>query len=348
MKTFRFTNEETGDICRELSYLLHAGIGTADAFYNLAEDETRQPYKTVLNSMAASAENGDTIAECFEKSGCFDSYVSEMLAVGQQSGREENALEAVAASCENRATLDRSVKSALFYPMILLLIMLAVIAVLLIYVLPIFNDVYAQLGSGLTGLAGGLLNAGKALGKISPLLIAVFCLVVAFLAVFAGSDSFRDKIMSAWWRHRGDKGVAGKLNSSRFAQALAMCINSGLPADMAIKEAAKVLTYSGDAGERAEKCSQLMDEGKSIAASLKETGLLPSASCRMFEAGVKGGNSESAINEIANRLTAESDEAIEQSMSRIEPTIVIITSILVGVILLAVMLPLINIMAAIG
>lgn len=348
MKKFKFTNAEAGTLCRELGYLLHAGIGNADALHNLADDESRPEYKKVLESMAEQADEGAGLSECFAGAGCFEAFIGEMLNVGEQSGRTENALEAIADGCDNRAALDRSVKSALLYPMLLLLIMLTVVAVLLIYVLPIFNEVYSQLGSGLTGLAGSLLGIGKAMGKISPLLIAVFGIIVVFLALFAGNDSFRESVLNRWWKARGDKGVSGKLNSARFAQALSMGMSSGLSPDLAVREAAKVLTNSDAAAARAEECCRLLDEGSTVSSALSAAGLLPPSACRMLEAGVRGGNGETAMLQIADRLTKESDAALEESMSKIEPTMVIITSLLVGMILVAVMLPLINIMAAIG
>lgn len=93
------------------------------------------------------------------------SYVYGLLAVGERSGRTEEALSSLAAYYENRVRLDRRLRFILLYPAILLLIMLAVLVVLLTQVLPVFNDVYANLGSRLSGLAGGLLALDRVLDR---------------------------------------------------------------------------------------------------------------------------------------------------------------------------------------
>ena len=346
MKKTLFTNEEIAAICTELNYLLHAGIGNADALTNLAEDETRSEVKEIFRAMAEQADGGSYLSEVFRDSGRFPDYVVEMIDVGEKSGRVEDSLSALASSASNRASLDRSLKSALLYPAILLVIMLAVIAVLLVYVLPVFNDVYSQLGSGLTGIAGGLLDVGRALSSAMPVIIVIFGIIVVFLTLFAAVPSFREKVLDAIWSRRGDAGVAGKLNYARFAQALSVAMSSGMNTEDAITASAKLLPENEQA--KCSRCIELMNNGSTLSASLRESGLLPASHCRLLEAGIRGGSGEQAMEEISNRLTEDSDIALAESVSKIEPILVIITSALVGLILLAVMLPLINIMAAIG
>ena len=336
------------ELCSELQYQLHAGIGNADALANICEDVSEKRYKEILRSMSEKADEGESLSAIFREAGCFPDYLSNMTEAGEKSGRVEEALKAVATASENRASLDRKMKSALLYPAILLLIMLVVIGVLLIYVLPIFDEVYAQLGSGLTGIAGGLLGFGKALGSITPVLAGLFVLIVLLLAAFAISDSFREKLLNFWWRRKGTKGVSGKLGRARFAQVLSMCMNSGLPVDDAIESASTMLTEFPAAVKSAEKCLEMLNTGSSLSAALGESGLLPKSQCRLLEAGIRGGAGEQAMEQVAARMTDEGEAALEESIGKIEPTIVIISSVLVGVILLAVMLPLINIMGAIG
>lgn len=348
MKKIHFSNAETANICREVVYLLHAGVGNADALLKIAEDETRPEYKKIFEEMGRKADQGATLSEVFKDSGCFDTYICEMLHVGEESGRTESALESLAKSCENRARLDAGMRSALLYPMILLLIMLLVIAVLLIYILPIFNDVYAQLGANFTGVAGGLLSIGKGMKSVGGVLIAVFSVVTLFLCFFAGSTSFRESILNVFWSRKSEKGIGAKIRNARFAQALSLGMSSGLGAVEAIEMASKVISDSANTQDKLKKCQKLLENNNSISASLRESGLLPASHCRMLEAGIKGGSGELAMDQIASRLTEDSDIALEQSIGRIEPTMVIIACVLVGLILISVMLPLINILEAIG
>ncbi|MDO5445757.1 MAG: type II secretion system F family protein [Eubacteriales bacterium] len=348
MSEQKFTNEETGSVCQSLAYLIHSGISAASALSLVAEDENRPKYKEILLEMATQADEGAYLSEVFRNSGRFEDYVCEMISVGEKTGRTEEALNSLGTSCARRASLDRQLKSALVYPAVLLLIMLAVISVLLIYVLPIFDEVYSQLGSGLTGMAGSLLNVGKALGSAVPLLIAVFVAAVVFLVLFSVVPSFRDKVLNLFWKSGKDKGVSAKISAARFAQGLSMCICSGISADEAVSISAALPGTDGSVALKAEQCRKLIADGASLASALRDSGLLPSTESRMLEAGILGGSGDLAVEQISARLTEESDSAISDSVAKIEPAVVVITSLLVGLVILSVMLPLVNIMAAIG
>lgn len=348
MKKITFSNSETGTICASLAYLSHAGISTADSLSLVAEDETRPGYREILKEMAMQADQGETVSEIFKKAGCFDDYVCELITVGESTGRTEEAFDALARNCEKRASLDRQLKSALVYPSVLLLIMLAVITVLLIYVLPIFDQVYSQLGSGLTGVAGGLLGIGRFLGKISPVLIIIFIAAVAFLAVFSLVDTFREKVLNLFWKTGKDSSVASKISTARFAQGLAMCMASGLDFDQSIELSASLPGNDEQMSEKLAIFKMLMAGGQPMGTAIKDSELLPAAESRMLQAGIQGGSGDLAMEQISRRLTDESDAALTDSISKIEPAMVLISSVLVGLILLSVMLPLINVMSVIG
>lgn len=348
MKRLTYSNDDVSALCSELSYLIHAGIAEGDALTLLSEDESRPAYKAVLQEMTRQADSGRQLSEIFAAQKCFPRHLSNMLAVGERTGRVEEALNALAADSGRKATMESRIKSSLLYPSILLLIMLAVIAVLLVYVLPIFNSVYAQLGGSMAGIAGGLLSFGRALGRVMPLLIALFCLAVLFLALFSAWPVFRDAILDRWQRKRGDKGVSGRMNAASFAQAMALAMNSGMDVEQAIEGSAQLISNREEARTKLDRCLEILRLGGGTAEALKEAGLIPAAQARILEAGIRGGSGELAMDQIADRLTFESEQAMEDAISRVEPTMVIITSLLVGLILISVMLPLINIMSAIG
>lgn len=343
-----FSNDLIAEICSELKYLIHAGISNAGALDSISEDAKGTPYKSVFEEMASKAASGASLSDIFRESGCFPGYVCEMLGVGEASGKVEETLDSLSKECSSKASLDRQLKSALLYPAILMLIMLAVIAVLLIRVLPIFNDVYAQLGSSLTGFAGKLLTFGKALDSIAPVLGIILGAIVLFLALFASVSSFRASVLDRWWKMRGDKGVGGQINNAHFAQALSLAMSSGMQSDEAVEAAARLLPESASVKRKCDYCLKLISEGENFTDAIRESTLLPASKCRQLDAAIKGGTADTAMAEIADRMSQESSAALSESMSRIEPVMVTVSSLLIGIILLVVMLPLINIMSAIG
>ena len=343
----KITNDEIAEICSEISYLLHAGISVSGALSSLAEDAEASPLASVISGMAEKASSGADLSEVFKESGVFPDYVCDMLSVGERSGKTEETLNSISEECRSRASLDRQLKSALLYPAILMFIMLAVIAVLLIKVLPIFNEVYANLGSGLTGVAGALLSAGQFLAKYGIIFGIIIGIFVLFLALFSLLPSFRENVLTWWWNKRGDRGIGGKINSAHFAQALSLAISSGMQPEDAISSAAKLLGDSVSVKEKSEKCLSLLAVGASYADALRDSGLLPASKCRQLDAAIKGGSQDTAIAEIANRLNDEASNALSESISRVEPVMVTVSSLLIGLILLTVMLPLVSIMSAV-
>ena len=333
------SNEELSTLCLELSMLLHAGVGMGDALSLLAEEGDK-----LLGEMAEQVDGGMPLSAALRDSGRFPVYACGLVEVGERTGRTEEALAALARYYEDRVRLARRVRSALLYPAVMLALMLVVIAVLLVKVLPIFDDVYASLGGRLTGVAGGLLALGRWLEGAMPVLWVLLALVALFAAAFAASGSFRTRVLSLWRNSHGDKGVARLLNNARLAQAMAMGMASGLPLDEAVTLSAGLM--EAGAQERCLACQKQLEEGQSLSTALRT--LLPANQCRLLELGQRSGTGDASMEKIARDLTEQGEAALDDLVGRVEPALVLVCSVLVGLILLSVMLPLMHIMSAIG
>ena len=339
------TNGELSSLTMELSMLLHAGIGVGDALSMLSGEDG---YRDLLDGMARRADEGEPLSQCLREGGRIPAYVCGLVEVGEETGRTEEALAALSRYYERRARLDRQVRGALLYPAVMLVLMLLVIAVLLVRVLPIFDDVYASLGGRLTGVAGGLLALGRGLDAAMPALWAALALAVVFFGAFAGVESFRDRVLALWRRGRGDRGVSRRMNNARLAQAMAMGMASGLPLERSMELAASLMEDVPAAKARCEDCRARLEGGAALSAAMGGSGLLPAGACRLLEIGQRGGTADAAMEKIARDLSEDGEAALEELISRVEPSLVLVCSILVGVILLSVMLPLMHIMSAIG
>lgn len=346
MKESVLSNSELSQICRSLSLLLHAGIGMSDGLLLLEEEE--DPQRELLKQMSRKMDGGACLSQAMEESGRFPVYVTGMVRVGENTGRLEEALLALARYYDEQERMARQIKSALMYPSMLLIMMLVIISVLLIRVMPVFDEVYASLGGSLTGLAGSLLKLGQILEAALPVLCVVFLTAAVGVLLFSQNENIRRQA-TGWWQKRwGDKGVFRKIHDAHFAQALAMGLRSGLPVEEAVELAAAILKEVPGAAGRCQECSERLNQGESLAEVLRESGVLPPASCRMLELGIKGGSGDQVMEEIAGRLSEEAGQALEQKVALVEPAMVMTASLLVGVILLSVMLPLMHIMSAIG
>lgn len=347
-KKEKWSNEDISDLCLSLSMLIHAGVGGGEALALIAEDEELEWKRERLLWMADQADMGMPISYAFEESKCFPDYVVGLLTMGEQSGRMEEALAALADYYESRLHLERQIRSALLYPAMLLGIMILVVGVLLVKVMPVFDQVYGQLGSQLTGVAAGLLAVGNFLGKMMPLVILLLAVLAALLLVFFLSEDVRSKVLRAWRLRQKDGGVSQKINMARVAQSLSMGMSSGLMIEEALTLSASLLERDSAPWKRCLDCAEALNSGQPLAQSLREHKVFPQAECRLLEVGMRGGAGDSAMEEIARRLSLDSEEALEKLVSKIEPTLIIITSVVIGLILVSVMLPLAQIMTTIG
>lgn len=347
MEHLVLTNQETAGLCRGLALLLHAGISLADGVYLLAREE-QGTYQTLLKELGQRLDEGALLSDAMEESRAFPGYVTGMIRIGERTGRMEEALASLAAYFEERQRTNRLLRSAIAYPSMILLLMLAVVGVLLIKVLPVFDQVYASLGSRLTGVAGGLLHFGQLLEGALPLLLACLVLLVAAVLVFSRVPALRDSLTLRLQTRFGDRGISKKFNNARFARAMAMGLGSGLPLEDALELARMILSDVPGAAKRCGICAKHLSDGDSLADAMDAAQLLPAAQSRLLAIGLQGGNADQVMEHIAEQLAEDAAQGLDSAISRVEPAMVMVSSLLVGLILLAVMLPLMNILSSLG
>lgn len=345
MKQKMLTNEQVWSFCTALEQLIHAGIGLGDALVLMTEEEPDDTCREMLTGMAQQADEGASLSTVVRQTGRFPGYVSTLMEVGERAGKLEQALHALSRHYESRDRMDRRLASALLYPSMLILVLLAVAVVLLVWVLPVFQDVYDQLGSGMTGIAGSLLTVGGWLRQGMP----VLCALVAIFAAFLLIPFLRMWIVGKWNRFRGDRGVHRAVLSARFMQALTMGLESGMTDVEAAQLASKLSQGEVAAFEkRCIHCVEAIRSGGNLPKALRTAGFLSPSDRRLLDAGIRSGRGETVLQQIAQRQLERSEEALERQTGKVEPVLVAIACGLIGGVILSVMLPLVNIMTAIG
>ena len=344
----QFTNQEISAFCEELGWLLHSGVSVGEGLRLMEEDETETVRKGLLSVMAEKTEEGDSFAEVLKETECFPGYACGSIAAGEKTGRLEEALGALKQYYEERERISRYMRNALLHPSFLLLLMLAVLGVLLTMVLPTFRSVYASLGGEMTGIAGVILRVGIWLKEKIWVFLFLFGAAICLVLLFSVWEAFREKIISFWKKWAGDSGVMRKVNAAAVAQVMAMGLGSGLVLEETMELAAEVMADVPKAKKRCLHCREQLLSGIPLVEALKQSEVLPAASCRLLGVGIQAGNGDAVMAEIAKKLSEEAETAMTNRVDKIEPVLVLSVSVLVGMVLLLVMLPLINIMETIG
>lgn len=338
---------EIAALCRNLSRLLHGGLSLNEGLFLLAEEE-QGSYQELLTTMGQAMDRGCDLRDAMMQSGAFPSHVCGMVQVGEEAGRLEEALEGLAAYYEERVRTTRRIRSALTYPCLILGLMLIVITVLLTKVLPVFESVYASLGVSMTGAAGVLLAFGQGLGPILPVLLGMLAVGIAAGVAVWRKPALRESVKVRFLGKFGDRGILRNFNNARFVRSLALGLGSGLPAEKGLELAQELLSDIPEGAERCAACAKAFQSGGDLAEAMAKTGFLTPARSRMLRLGLRSGSGDQVLADLANTLMEEAEAVLDAAVGRIEPAMVTVCSVLVGGILLTVMLPLIDILSALG
>lgn len=347
MKKYDLTNSEKSDLFNKLALLMNSGVTITDGLLVLSDEENDTGLAKMLKEMFEVMEGGENLSDALLKTGCFSKNIAGLIAVSEQAGRLEETLISLSKYYDNQDKISKAIKNSLTYPAVLLLVMLVVIVVLLTKVLPIFEEVYSSLGGALTGVAGGLLELGKYINNALPFIWIFLGAVVVIVAVFCLIPPLSKFAKSVFTKLFADRGIMKKISNAHFVTALSIAVSSGLPLDDCIEQAGKLLGDSPKASKRVKECQKMMNDGESFAKALFNSGFISASSCHLLSISVQTGGTDRILEQIAERMTDNAQSDLEDTVSKLEPMLVIITSFLVGIILLSVMLPLINIMKAI-
>ena len=343
----KLTNEDISRLCRSLSLLLHAGAPLSDGIELLLEEEKSHGAGWMKN-LALMVQNGAPLWESMASAGVFSAQMTAMVRIGEETGRLEQTLDSLADYYEDRSRTAKQVRSCIAYPGMVMVMMMAVIGVLLVKVLPVFDAVYASLGSGLTGLSGALMGLGQGLERALPVLLAMLAAAAGAAALVWFHPALKER--SAKWLRRslGDRGIARKFNNAQFVRGLSLGMGCGLPLDQAVQLAEGLLEEIPGAARRCAQCAQQLEAGAELSQAMTGAALLSAAEGRLLALGIRSGKADQVLEELAGRVQEEARQALEDRISCIEPAMVLAASVMVGIIILSVMLPLMDILSAIG
>jgi len=348
MKNKTLNNTYLSMLCSELAMLLDAGLTLSDSVEILQADESSKDAKALMQTLYQSLVTGSQFSVALKDAAVFPRYMVHMIEVGEKTGRLVQTLNALSEYYERQTRLSVTIKNSVLYPAVLLVLMIVVVLILIVQVLPIFNDIFSRLGTQMDAFAVRLMQFGGWLGNAAVGIAIVFSAIFVLLLIMWLVPSIRKGISQAFANKWGSKGIFGKIASSRFVFAMTLGMASGLDTAESISIASAVSGGSKSVDEMHRKCTELLEAGKPLSESLCESGILSLQDGKMLSVGSVSGKADLAMAEIARRSDVDVRDSIDRIVGRVEPTLVILSSVVVGIILLSVMLPLMGIMTSIG
>lgn len=339
-----------GDVslfCAQAAMILKSGIPLQDGIGEIGEAMENAAGKDMVRRVQEHLEKDGSLAPALRKAGIFPSYMVNMVSIGEKAGRLDNVMEALSLYYEREDRLHRRIRSAVLYPLILILMMAAVIAVLLIRVLPVFSDVFADLGGSMSDSSGAILGVGMAIGKIALGLI-LFISILMVLCLILSKTKKGSRWLSRLAAHFGPtRRLSNKISSARFASVMSMMLASGYDTSDAMELVPEIIT-SPEILKKIELCRKQLREGKAFAPAVESTGIFSGIYAGMVRVGAKTGNLDAVMKRLAVLYGEDVDETVNRGIGLIEPVMAGVLSVVIGAILLAVMLPLMGILSSIG
>jgi len=333
---------------RQFSTMIDAGLPIIQCLDILHNQQSNATFKKMLKQVKESVEGGATLAEALKKfPKQFDDLFVNMIAAGEAGGILDAILRRLAAYMEKAARLKAKVKGAMTYPLVTLGIAVVVLAVILIFVIPVFEEMFADFGSELpapTQLVVAMSDLVKS--KIVYIIIAFFLGAFAFKKYYA-TEKGRDTVDDLLLRLPVFGMLLRKVAVAKFTRTMGTMLASGV----AILEALDIVAKT--AGNRSvEKAiynvRSGITEGRTMADPLTESGVFPPMVCQMIAVGESTGALDAMLEKIADFYDEEVDQAVENMTALIEPLMLVFLGVTIGGLVVAMYLPIFKMAGAIA
>jgi type IV pilus assembly protein PilC len=330
-------------VTRQLATLIDAGLPLLRSLSILYDQQKPGKLKNVLDELVNDVQSGTTFSEALAKHPkAFDKLYVNMVRAGEVGGMLEVVLNRLADFAERREALARKVKSAMVYPVMVILVASGIVTFLLIKVVPTFAEIFSDLGGALPAPTQFLVNASEALQK-SYLTILGYIIggIIGLKLIFKVElvRAIKDRVVLKLPLFGA---LTRKIGVARFARTLGTLITSGVPILQSlsiVKETIANRVIANAVGE----VHDSIREGETIAGPLEESGAFPPMAVNMIDVGEETGNLDSMLLKVADIYDAEVEAAIEGMLQMLEPALMVGLGGVVGFIVIAMYLPIFTI-----
>lgn len=340
----RLTADELEYFFEQSAMIMNSGIPLAGGMDVMSEALEYRSQKDLAAELSRALNSEIPLFAAMEETGAFPPYAVKMVRIGDVSGRLEDVLKGLAEFYGRQAELRRTVKNAVFHPMILLSMMAAVITVLVIRVIPMFERVFSRFDAGIRESARGNVALAYNVGTVL-LFIMLGAVISAVLAVASMNiKKLRSGMNSLLSNFILTERISEQIALARFCNGMTLCVASGIEPVTSL-ELSKELIDNKKILARIDACKELSLGGESFADSIDKTGLLPPIYAKSLKIAYNSGAFDVTWKKISDKCSEEADRRLYNAVSLIDPILIGTLAIMVGSILLTVMLPLMDIMS---
>ena len=340
----KLNNRELFQFCEQFSIILRSGMSAIEGLAILNDDSQTERGKEILTFLYKDMEESGSLAHAMEQSGAFPASAAAYVRTGEETGRLDEVMKGLSAFYAKEIQITDQIQSAVAYPLVMLGMMTAVIVILLVKVLPVFRQVFRQLGLEMSGISGALLGIGETLSHYSTAFLVLLAAMIGFILFLVLHPKGQELIRKIVCRFPGTKEIPVNLDYSRLCQCISLGIRSGLSPELCVELAGAVVSQT-ETREKLASIQKQLAEGYGFTEAITESGLFKAMELRLISLGFQAGASDEVMEKLAEQYEEKSTDSVSHIVSILEPTIVIVLSILVGLVLLSVMMPLLGLLS---
>jgi type IV pilus assembly protein PilC len=324
---------------RQLATLIDAGLPLLRSLNVLILQQKPCKLRDVLREVSADIQQGSTFAEALGKHPkAFDRLYVNMVRAGEVGGMLEVVLNRLAVFMERRQALKRKVRGALIYPIAVIVIASCIVSFLLVKVVPVFADVFADFGGELPAPTRFLMAAGNFMQYSWWLLLLIANSSIITIKILGKSKYVKSAMDRVVLKVPLVGDLVTKVAVARFARTLGTLITSGVPILQALKITKE--TIGNEVIQNAiQKVHDSIKEGETIAAPLDESKVFPAMVVNMIDVGEETGSLDAMLMKVADIYDAEVEAAVEAMLALMEPMIIICLGGVIGFIVISLYLP---------
>ncbi|MCL4306015.1 type II secretion system F family protein [bacterium] len=324
---------------RQLSTMFSAGLTIERAIQNLLAEERNYRFKKVLVQVATDLKKGYALSEALAKHpGVYSNLYVALVHAGEVSGNLHVILEQLSDYLESVADTQRKVISAMSYPVFSVIFLTIVITILMVFIVPMFEDVYSKFSARLPFATLVLMNISKLMVNQAPLVFAVALAVIAGLWILTKTK--RGGLV--WDNMKLRFPVFGNLLMSslmdKFARTFGILIGSGVPVLESLSHSIRVVE-NRVIGNALRDAQHMIKDGYAISVAMKKTGVFPPIMVQLIQTGEETGEINKLLEKVSEFYSKQVDATIGRLTSLIEPLLIILIGGVIGIILIAIYLP---------
>ncbi len=334
--------------CRIFSTMINAGLPLIQCLDLLAQQEENKTFAKIIKTVKEDIEGGTSLTNALKKyPEIFDELFVNLIAAGEAGGILDIILNRLSNYMEKAMKLKARVKSAMTYPVAVLVISAGVVALLLLKVIPVFQKMFESMGGELPALTAALISASQFMQSywwlIAGIIFAIYMAIKQFYKTEKGRWTIDSMLLKA--PVFGD--VLKKVAVAKFSRTLSTMMSSGVP----ILEGLNIVSKtSGNVviEDALMKTRQSIAEGRSIAEPLSETNIFPPMVVQMISVGEATGALDAMLGKIADFYDEEVDVAVENMTALLEPFMMVFLGVVVGGMIIAMYLPIFKLASVVG